>query len=257
MAMAPSQPPAPPTRPDLRPEPDPRRRSGRSGWTAGRITSLVVGCMLGLASLGILAGGGVALWADTGGRDAAGYVTSPTRTLSTSTAALITDRIELWAGERSWSGPSWILGTVRVRATAPGDGSVFLGIARTADVDRYLQGTAHSVITDLGSTPRYRVVTGQATAAPPADVDRWAASTQGAGTQTLTWVPRDGSWTIVVMRPDGRPQVTVRADVGATMPHLFAIGLALLGIGLVLGALATLLVVVPVIRASRTNGGER
>ena len=43
-----------------------------SRWTAGRITALVIGSLLVLASVGLLSGGAVALWADVTQRDAAG-----------------------------------------------------------------------------------------------------------------------------------------------------------------------------------------
>ena len=64
-------------------------------WTAGRITALVIGSLLVLASLGLLSGGAVALWADVTQRDAAGYVTTDVHTFSTSGSALATEPAEL------------------------------------------------------------------------------------------------------------------------------------------------------------------
>jgi hypothetical protein len=55
--------------------PRPEAAARRSGWTAGRITALVIGVLLVLVSLGLLASGGTALWADRTQRDA-GYVTT-------------------------------------------------------------------------------------------------------------------------------------------------------------------------------------
>jgi predicted lipid-binding transport protein (Tim44 family) len=49
--------------------------SGTSGWTGGRIASLVIGTLLVLVSLGLLGSGGTALWVYLTQRDA-GYVTT-------------------------------------------------------------------------------------------------------------------------------------------------------------------------------------
>lgn len=76
------------------------------------------------------------------------------------------------------------------------------------------------------------------------------AQTRGTGRQTLSWSPASGT-SVVVMNADGGARVSVRADIGATVPDLawLAVGLFIAG-GVLLGV-AVVLVVVPVVRASR------
>ena len=60
----------------------------RRGWTAGRIVSLVIGCILGLAALGLLAAGGFATWATTTQRDSAGPAAENRRGAAQSASAI-------------------------------------------------------------------------------------------------------------------------------------------------------------------------
>jgi hypothetical protein len=80
----------------------------------------------------------------------------------------------------------------------------------------------------------------------------WAAQSTGTGTQTLTWQPISGRWTVVVMNADANPGLTVSADVGATAPGLGWIALGLLAGGGLLLLIAGALIVAPVIGANRS-----
>ena len=67
------------------------RRPGRAGgWTGGRIVSVVAGAVLVLCSLGLLGGGGVALWAQTNRHG--GYADLATATYSVPGYAIASDR---------------------------------------------------------------------------------------------------------------------------------------------------------------------
>jgi hypothetical protein len=231
--------------------PRPEVSPGRSGWTGGRITALVIGSLLGLVSLGLLGGGGLVLWADRTQRDAAGYLTTGVHELSTSGSALTSDRIDLGSPETGWWTPPRLLETARIRVTSIEPGrSVFVGIGPTADVTRYLAGVGHSVITDLGHGTT-RAVSGATPASPPESQDFWVASNSGTGNRTLVWDSANGSWTVVVMNADGRPGIDVRADAGATIPVLLWIAVGLLAAGGVFLVGGVLLVVFAVTRASR------
>ena len=240
----------PPSRPDAGPP------APTAAWTGGRVTSLVLGCMLALVSVGFLGAGGFGVWADLGGRDGAGFVTTPSETFSTSTFALTSDRIDMWAGTPTWTYPSKILGQVRVRVTPVGNGTVFVGLATTADAERYLAGTGRAVVADVGGTPSYRVIQGPGPTSMPADQGFWVTSSEGSGTQTLTWTPREGSWTIVVMNAKGGAGLVVRADAGATVPHLLWVALAVMAVGLLLLLASVAMIVIPVLRASRAQGSR-
>jgi len=140
-----------------------------------------------------------------------------------------------------------VVGDVRIRATDTGGRPVFVGIGRTADVERYLAATEYTTagnVTHPGGGP----------AVLPGDAGVWVASTSGAGTQTVGWPVLDGQWTAVVMNADGSRGVSVRADAGATAPALGWIALGLLLSGAVVLAGGVVLIGVAGHRASRRPG---
>jgi hypothetical protein len=210
--------------------------------------SLVVGCILGLVSLGLLSAGGWATWATNTQRDAAGYLSAGTETVASDGYAVTSEKV----GEIGDPVPAGILGTVRVRATAtnPAD-AVFIGIAPAAEVDTYLSGVRRTVVTGWSPVETRDVPGAAAPKAAPADARIWAAQVSGRGSQTLTWRPASGSWTAVVMHPQGGAGVSVAADVGATVPDLKWFAVALFAAGALLLGGAMVLIAVPVNRAMR------
>ena len=233
---------------DLPRPPEPTTR--RSGWTPGRVAALAIGVFLGLVGLIPSGAGGTALWASATQRDD-GYVTSDVQSFSTSGSALVTERADLGVPGFGWLYSPSVLGEIRIRVTPATSGStLFVGIGPSNEVDRYLAGVGHTVITDFW-TESLQPVGGDATAAPPGAQSFWVASDSGAGPRTVTWDPTGGSWSVVVMNVDGRSGVDVRADLGATLPPLVWISVALLLFGLVLLA-GGLLLVVGAIRRART-----
>ena len=230
---------------------------GRSGWTAGRVVALCIGSVLGLVSIGVLAGGGAIAWLDHTQRDASGYLTSPARTFATSTYAITTDRIDL--GNTTDVAPSSILGTVRIRATAGNPGqAVFIGIGRHDAVDRYLSGVSHVTITSwIGDVTHRRRYPGAAPTIPPTALSTWVRSASGAGTQTITWKPSGGDWTVVAMRPNGSRGLSITADVGATFPSLGWIDAAVFTLGGLLLIAAILLITLPIAFASRREAADQ
>jgi hypothetical protein len=222
--------------------PRPQAAARPSGWTGGRITALVIGVLLALVSVGLLGGGGTALWADTSQRDAAGYLTTAGHQFATAGSALASERIDLGSAGTGWLYTPALLGTVRIRVTPVHPSSpLFVGIGPSAAVDRYLSGVNHTLISDLWTNSVQAIGGGTPRSAPGAQ-DFWAASTTGTGPQTLRWDPANGSWTVVVMNADGRPGIHVRADLGATYPDLLGIAIGLLAAGAVFGAGAALLI---------------
>jgi len=212
-----------------------------SGWTAGRIAALVVGVLLVLLSLPLLGGGGTALWADRTQREA-GYATTDVHHFSSSGSALATVSTELGSAGVGWLYAPGLLDTLRIRVTPDAsDGPLFVGIAPSTDVDHYLAGVNHTVITEFFGD-KTKTVEGGRPSAPPASQDFWVASATGSGPQTLLWEPKDGSWTVVVMNADGRPGIDVGADLGAKAPALTWIAVGFLAAGALLLAGGALLV---------------
>ena len=80
---------------------------------------------------------------------------------------------------------------------------LFVGIGPSADVDRYLAGVSHTLISDFWSDS-VQAIGGGMPGSPPGTQDFWVASATGTGAQTLTWDPANGSWTVVVMNADGQ-----------------------------------------------------
>ena len=222
----------------------------RSGWTPGRIAALAIGAVLGLVSLIPLGAGGTALWANLTQRDG-GYITSDVQAFSTTGSALVTEPADLGVPGIGWLYAPSVLGEIRIRVTPASAGStLFVGIGPSNDVDRYLAGVRHTLITDFWGES-VQPIGGDAIAAAPASQDFWVASDSGAGPRTVTWAPSGGSWSVVVMNVDGQPGVDVGADLGATMPPLVWISLGLLLLGLVL-LTGGLLLIVGTIRRTRT-----
>jgi hypothetical protein len=222
--------------------PTPRRSNG------GRIAAFIGASLVGLLALVLLAGGGIALWAN-GQKDDDGYLATSSGRFATSTYALATDDLDLDSNGTGWLVDTDRYGKVRVKAQSRADKPVFVGIARSDDVARYLRGTAHAELTDVSTDPfraRYRPHAGDAPRTLPAQQRFWTASTQGAGQQTVTWDVEHGSWSVVVMNADGSRGVDARVSAGANVPILSTVGWGALGAGLVLLLAAAGLVAVGV-----------
>jgi hypothetical protein len=210
----------------------------------------VIGALLILLAIGLKGAGAVALWADLSHRDSAGYVTTDVHAFSTAGSALTTDPVELGDPGVAWLYSTVVLGEVRIRVTPANPGSTtFVGIGPSGEVDRYLAGVSHTRISDLWSD-RVQVIGGGTPASAPGTQDFWVASSTGAGAQTLTWDPANGSWTVVVMNADGQPGVDVTTDLGATMPSLVGIAVGSLVIGGVF-LIGGVVLIVAAIRRSR------
>lgn len=222
----------------------------RSGWTGGRITSVVIGSVIALTSLGFFAAGGVGLYAHTALRDAAGYVTSSPESFSTSTYAVTSDRMRLDIGGAEVAGS--LLGDVRLRVTPTSGGRpAFVGIGPTADAEAYLGGVAHVVVSDLRRATAQQTVGGTNAPAAPATQTFWVASATGTGTVTLDWKAQTGTWTLVAMNADGTPSVAVSADVGAKFPILPWVAGGLVAAGVVAVVIAVFMIAIPIGRAGR------
>ena len=136
------------------PVPSPPATSARpSGWTPGRITALAIGALLVLVSIGLLGVGGTGLWADLTQRDPAGYVTTDVHAFSTSGSALVTDPVELDSPGVGWLYSSVVLGEGSYPGHAGGLRLAGLrGDRSSNDVDRYLAGVNHTLISEFWGT---------------------------------------------------------------------------------------------------------
>jgi hypothetical protein len=209
-----------------------------------KVVLMIVGALLTVAAFGIAVGGGALVGIHATQRDASGFYTTPFERLDTPTAAL-TSEIDLGTALGGHDGANrWRLADLRFRVTSF-DRPVFVGIAPTSAVDRWLAETSHEEITSMGYGPfrtRTEMIGGvTGVAGPPAEQSFWAAQATGTGTVTLRWPAEAGRWTTVLMNADGSPGVTADVSVGAKTGLLLAIGIGMLIGGFTL--LAALLLV--------------
>ncbi len=204
----------------------------RRGWGPGPVIGVVLAGLLGLIALGLVAAGGAGIVLDQTQRDAAGYLMTPSRTYTTSGHALVS------ASYRAGASNDWViardlLGTVRIRVS--GDRPLFVGIAPAAGVERYLAGSSYGELNRFGSgAGGLRMHAGGATPGAPGAQRLWSASVSGNGQLTLDWTPQPGSWRVVVMNLDGSTALLARVSVGASIPDLLWISVAVLATGVVL-----------------------
>jgi hypothetical protein len=224
----------------------PQAAAGSSEWPAGRIAALVIGVLLGLVALVLLAAGGAGIWAHTTQREG-GYVTTDDHEFSTLGSALATEPAKLGSAGVGWLYSPGLLGKLRIRVTPVSAGpALFVGIGRSTDVDSYLAGVSHTEISDFWKDKVRAIGGGGTLASAPGTQKFWVASATGSGAQTVVWKPTKGSWSVVVMRADGRPGVDVKADLGAKLPAVLWVALGVLaggavfmtgGVLLILGAI--------------------
>ena len=221
---------------------------------AARTTSVVVGAIVGLIAFGMLAIGGVLLWADSK-KDEQGYIHTDTERFATHTAAIATDNLDVDSHGLGWLTSHDRYGNVRLEVSPRNDKAVFVGIARTKDVSTYLRGTSHTTVTDFHSDPFravYRAERGSGRPAAPGSKRIWAASAHGTGMQTVTWDVKHGDWSVVVMNADGSRGVDTGVSAGADFPILSALAWGSVGGGLVLLGVAALLIVAGTTAQRRT-----
>jgi hypothetical protein len=209
--------------------------------SGGRVAAVVIGGLLALLALVLLGAGGVGLWAETQ-RDG-GYVTTGGHDFSTSGSALATEKINLGSAGVGWLYSPTLLGKIRIRVTPVESAApLFVGIGPSTEVERYLAGTNHTVISDYFGDKAQIVEGGQPRSAPGTQ-HFWVASTTGPGARSLFWKPADGSWTVVVMNADGRPGIALKADLGARLSALQWAVTGLLVAGLIFMAGGVLLII--------------
>ena len=111
---------------------------------------------------------------------------------------------------------------------------VFVGVARSKDVEDYLGAT------DLRRAHRRRLLAVRAElprahrprhrrSRPRGLLDR--LSRTGRAPQTLNWEAEDGKWSVVVMNADGSRGVDAGVSAGAKIDWLGPVGWALVGVG--------------------------
>jgi hypothetical protein len=206
-------------------------------WGLGRTLALVAGSLLAIAAIALTLAGGALVLAHLTARDSMGFYTSSTERFTTNTFAITSEGMQIGDVRGRGADPALdaIDARLRLRASSPDGSPIFVGIAPTADVERYLARSAHAEVTNAHVLRfSYDSVRRGGDAQPrvPTAETFWEASASGWGTQAVTWKPHGGRWSAVVMNADGSPQVIADVSVGAKSAAVLPIGLVLLALGL-------------------------
>jgi hypothetical protein len=201
-----------------------------------RVLLLVTGAVAAVVGAVVLATG--AAFAVTFGSDDR-VATAPT-TLTAQGSALVLDDLSVDAVGLPIPDD---VGSLRLTAAGPDGRAVFLGVARTSDVDTYLVGAPYdSVVADLGGgTAQTRPVPGSQAPAPPSSQGFWLESSEASPATIPAKVPAGTS--VVIMKPDSSTGVSAAVSVALTLPGAWTASLVAIASGLVLLVLGALLLV--------------
>lgn len=133
------------------------------------------------------------------------------------------------------------LGTLTLTVTGRNGRAVFVGAAKTSDIDTYLTGAPYDVVVDLtaGEKATTRKVPGSQQPQPPASQGFWAAQSSGAPAVLTAHVPSGD--TLVVMNADATPVVDADVVVTLTVAKVWTYSWIAAGVGVLLALLALLL----------------
>lgn len=192
-----------------------------------KLIAAIVGVLMLLGSAGLVTAGVFTLAV----ADADGWIEVGPVTITSDATALVGDDIDVDLGnavdERTWVGFGDV--PTRIDITARNDKAVFVGIARTDDVDRYLAGADHDRVDIFrdGEAVLSRI-DGTEAIGDPTSQGFWVASTT---TGTLEWDATNGRWAIVVLNADGSPGVDVAVTGAARIPFVRGIAALLIVFG--------------------------
>lgn len=224
--------------------------SPRRTRTAGHIVLIVIGCLALVPGFAMVAGGSAIAVGQAVATDDDGYFRLTLDRVESSGVAIAT--ADLWLDDVEGDASPWFLDWVDLDLRLRVDGAnatddVFVGIARSSDVERYLSAATFSEIVELDErTPTYREVTANNSIDPPIDQGFWAATASGPGEQELQWTARGGRWSVVVMNADGSPAVAADVEVGVKSDAVTPIAVVLLATGGAILLVGVVLIVVGV-----------
>src|SRR3954469_17896875 len=198
-----------------------------------RIGLTITGAIASLIAVALVAGGGLALWGDSL-KDGDGYLRTDTERYSADTRALATDNLDVDLGDADWVAQTDDLGKITVSAESRDGKPLFVGIARTSDVERYLANVPYTTVNDIDVAPfqaDYERHSGNRHPVSPEHAGIWQASSQGTGKQSIDWKIDDGDYSVVVMNADGSLGVDADVSAGASIPFLDELGWSAIGSG--------------------------
>jgi hypothetical protein len=220
-----------------------------------RIALTITGAIASLLAVALVAGGALALWGDSR-KDDDGYLKTDTERFHASSRALATDNLDVDLGDADWLAQSDDLGEIKVTAESRDGRPLFVGIARTSDVEDYLAGVPYTTVDDVEVSPfeaAYTRHAGNRHPVSPEHAGIWQESSQGSGRQAIDWEIDDGDWSVVVMNADGSLGVDADVSAGANVPFLDELGWSAIGSGAFALVIGVGLIALGVRRPSRVT----
>lgn len=210
-----------------------------------KVLLLIVGVIFLFVGIGLLVGGGGALWANSALTDDEGYLTTKTLGIDQGSYAVVTEPADVDIGS-AWVWDWGNLVTFKVEGSNDDPSkNIFIGVAEERYLDDYLRDVAHDEITDFDVRPdrlEYRHITGDSEPDAPTTQTFWRESARGSGTRSLQWELESGNWVLVLMNEDGSAGIDLSVVLGAKVPWLFGVGIGLLVGGIVVLAISVIMV---------------
>lgn len=213
---------------------------------------MLLGSATMLVGVVLMAGGGYLLWFNAATQDDEDYLTTGSLRFASRRAFAITaspanveiDLIGRLSNQLSdwWYDPVPFAirslkssNSVAVSSSDPSK-EIFIGIAPRSDVETYLADVEHELLARFDINPfddhrtRFAPIRrqGRSEPAPPSSLSIWESSMHGPGIQKFKWDSSPGPWVVVIMNGDGSPRIDVNLTLGAKVPFVFYLGLAIM-----------------------------
>lgn len=216
-------------------EPSPTTPPGSGSLSAGRILAVIAGALLALAGAAAILGALVLGAATLTQRDDDGFFMSHTERVRSGAAVIDGETLDL--GDASGFADDALRElavAARIEVDSVDGRPLFVGIARRADLDRYLEGVAHDTVVDVTDDGVvYDHHGGSADVALPAAQDVWVAWDEGTA-PVVEWDVESGRWAAAIVSADGTPGVVADVRVGGRIGALGWISAGVGGVGLLL-----------------------
>jgi hypothetical protein len=214
-----------------------------------KILSVILGIVFALAGVAFVTSGGFVLggYTNLGNlRDSSGFFTTPSQTVGSYGFALTAPDINAQLGPRweKWV-PRYAKVTVRISGSSEMPAPLFIGVAPTSQVSKYLSGVARDRIKSIdlsAETVQYDHVDGLKMPGAPGEQSFWVAKVEGTGTQTLEWALEPGDWTVVIMNADASAPLAANMKMGARFGIVSTLIVGLTAAGCVLVAIGATLI---------------
>ncbi|MGI9594617.1 MAG: efflux RND transporter permease subunit [Acidimicrobiales bacterium] len=179
-----------------------------------------------------------AIWLLIEDRDDDDFYAAETVALERPSNAIVSGDLDILTEMPSWLA-ELLADPVDARVQGVAEQSLFIGIAPTADVDRYLSGVAHHEVANVDLDGRsitdfdYLSREGSTSPGPPGAEQFWETWTEGASPQTIEWSLESGNWTVVIMNADGSAGVDAEVEFAARISNIGSIAWSSLAFGVI------------------------